>query len=526
MMDNSNDKTNPTPPIARFESVALQANMIRFSIRVDIPEGYVILVLISQGTTDDLQVEAGYTFYHRPEYDDTAPALSEKPGRSLSSMGSQSGSESYMWFDESIANSLHWLVEDWGHGEPDFDSIKIETKKSPVKGAELKQLILAVCLEAFGREVPGNEDLVDRVKQTQKKHKDLRSQCFEWLQNGSAGIANWNQLRVDEREAVGNLGKCQLSNRDLRNVRFGNQDLRGSDFREASLQGARFGGADCRDVDFSGANLSETWLSGAKLLHANFSNALCRDATIRAADCRNAIFTGTNLSNVDLSFTDLRGVDLSSAKLDGVQLFRVMYDEQTRFPRKFVAEPELEMQYKGSLQRGPEYKTDAPLDELLTLIPPPVKPAHTAGDWAKIETELGVVFPDDFKHLIASYGSGRFFNDLNIFNPLTSQGRESITTSLEMLEDLREACEYLWPIHPEEAGILPWGDDSNGNYFCWLAGGEPNDWPTGQLGHDADEPESDHVNIVTFLLNYARNQYPEMQGGLTFEKSDLTFSTT
>jgi hypothetical protein len=76
------------------------------------------------------------------------------------------------------------------------------------------------------------------------------------------------------------------------------------------------------------------------------------------------------------------------------------------------------------------------------------------------------------------------------------------------------------------AGLLPWGQDSNGNYFCWLARGAPDDWPTGQLGRSAEEPESDDVNITTFLFNYARNQYPEMLGGLTFDESDYKFSPT
>jgi hypothetical protein len=71
--------------------------------------------------------------------------------------------------------------------------------------------------------------------------------------------------------------------------------------------------------------------------------------------------------------------------------------------------------------------------------------------------------------------------------------------------------------------MLPWGRDSNGNVFCWLTNGEPDDWPTAQLGHDGEEPENDEVNITTFLFNFARNQYPELQGGLTFEKSDYTF---
>ncbi len=363
-MASGNNQTNPTPNVAHLESIALKAKRIYFTIRVDIPEGYVLLDLISHGAADVLQVEAGYTFYHGPEYRGVTPSLSEKPGRSLSSKGCQRGSEHYMWRDRSIANSLRWLVDDWGHGVPDFDSIRIETKKSPIKGTVLKKLILAVCLEAFGREVPQEKDLVHRVKKTQKKHKDLRAQCFEWLRSGSEGIANWNQLRVDEREAVGKLGKCQLSNCDLRNVQFGNQDLRGSDFRETNFQGARFGGADCREVDFRGANLSEAWLSGGKFLHADFSNAQCRDASIRAADCRNATFAGTDLSHVDFSFADLRGVDLSSIRWREQICFESYTTSGQHFRRTLSSNRNFACNGKAPKERGPEYKTDTSLEEL------------------------------------------------------------------------------------------------------------------------------------------------------------------
>ena len=121
------------------------------------------------------------------------------------------------------------------------------------------------------------------------------------------------------------------------------------------------------------------------------------------------------------------------------------------------------------------------------------------------------------------YGSGEILGDLRICNPLTVAGQKRIASELDTLEQIREGCEYLWAIYPEESGMLPWGSDTNGNVFCWFANGQPDDWATGQFGHGADEPERDAVNITTFLVNYARNQYPEMLGGVTFKKSDHRF---
>jgi hypothetical protein len=265
-------------------------------------------------------------------------------------------------------------------------------------------------------------------------------------------------------------------------------------------------------------------LSGGKFLQTDFSHADCRKAAFRAADCREAIFAGTDLSGADFSFADLRNVDLSSANLKGAAWMGSKYDELTKFPAGFVIGPKLRMEWKGAIPRQPEHRSAVSLPELLALIPAPKKPNSSSGNWEQVESELGIRFPADFKLFIQAYGSGRILTGLEIYNPLTSAGRKSIADDLEALQEMRESREYLWPIHPEKSGMLPWGNDWNGNIFCWLAKGRPDKWPTGQLGHGEEEPASDNVNITTFLFNYARNLYPEMQGGLTFEEADYNFS--
>ncbi len=242
---------NPTPNLQKLESIAIQSKRISSTIRVDVPEGYVLIQFISHGPADVVQVRAGYEICYGPGYTGSIPDLSEKRGRSTSSIGRQGNSQHYMWRDNSIGNSLRLLVEDWGHGTPVFDSIKIETKNSPVKGKELKQLLLAVWLEAFGLEVPEAMGQVDQVKKAQKSRYELRAQCFEWLRSGPQGVQKWNGLKVDERDAAGKLGKCQFGKCDLRGVYFGNQELRGSDFREANLRGAQFGGRGLSGGGFS-----------------------------------------------------------------------------------------------------------------------------------------------------------------------------------------------------------------------------------------------------------------------------------
>jgi hypothetical protein len=165
------------------------------------------------------------------------------------------------------------------------------------------------------------------------------------------------------------------------------------------------------------------------------------------------------------------------------------------------------------------------IKSLTTLIAPPEKPLEVEGNWQEAEKALGIEFPTDFRELIERYGTGEFdLQSLLVSNPLSEAGRKEIARGLWTLEQLRDALELTWSIHPERPGYLPWGKDSNGNIFCWWTQGEPDNWPIVQLGHnDEEHPQRAEVDITTFLVNYARNKYPQMQGGNKFKKSNYRF---
>jgi SUKH superfamily protein len=162
---------------------------------------------------------------------------------------------------------------------------------------------------------------------------------------------------------------------------------------------------------------------------------------------------------------------------------------------------------------------------LMDVFPPPDKPLDADGDWALAEAELSVRFPTDFRELIRAYGTGEFrLRGLVVSNPLTEAGRKEIREKLWILGELRDALEIPLKIYPERPGLVPWGGDSNGNFFCWWTDGEPDDWPVVRVGHEEEEnPQAAEVNITTFLAGYAQNQFPEMQGGLSFDESHRRF---
>ena len=165
------------------------------------------------------------------------------------------------------------------------------------------------------------------------------------------------------------------------------------------------------------------------------------------------------------------------------------------------------------------------LDSLKALIAPPEQPIQTAGDWATAEQDLGFQFPTDFKDLIGCYGTGEFFGNLVIENPIREWGRARIRESLRIYGELREACEYDYPLFPESPGLLPWGTDDNGHLYCWWTDGLPDDWKIVQLFHGYEDDELEIVAgpITQFLVDFVSNKYPNMLGGIERTPSDRRF---
>ena len=106
------------------------------------------------------------------------------------------------------------------------------------------------------------------------------------------------------------------------------------------------------------------------------------------------------------------------------------------------------------------------ITHLKSFIPPPPAPFQNSGDWSAAEAELGFGFPSDFKDLIHTYGSGEFFGTLGVENPLRPWGRDGIRGLLASYRELRDACEYTFPLFPESPGLLSWGSDHNGHRPC------------------------------------------------------------
>ncbi|WP_149256752.1 hypothetical protein [Actinomadura sp. K4S16] len=124
--------------------------------------------------------------------------------------------------------------------------------------------------------------------------------------------------------------------------------------------------------------------------------------------------------------------------------------------------------------------------------PPEFSPPRV--QWDRLESELGIAFPADFKRLANMYPSLKFDDFLGLFNPgFPSDPSMAAREFMDVLKPLRlrlEGEQWIdvvdssgnrstmppYPIYPQHRGVLQWGMTDNGDRCLWLTRGEPDDW--------------------------------------------------
>ncbi|WP_182872948.1 SMI1/KNR4 family protein [Microbispora sp. H10670] len=132
----------------------------------------------------------------------------------------------------------------------------------------------------------------------------------------------------------------------------------------------------------------------------------------------------------------------------------------------------------------------ASLADLTAIIGPPRKPAPLV-DWAAIEAETALVFPDDYKEWAARYANIRLSNFLYVSRPdAAGEERQGVIARLNQLRPLIEEWGTIdlvndegeeieappFPLYPEPEGLYPWGATDNGDYLLWLTTTDPSPW--------------------------------------------------
>lgn len=124
--------------------------------------------------------------------------------------------------------------------------------------------------------------------------------------------------------------------------------------------------------------------------------------------------------------------------------------------------------------------------QLTDVVAPPPNPLErpSAERLAAAERTLGITFPDDYKDLVNTYGSGSFNDFMLVFIPYANNRyRNMLEVSKEIIDAYRTSHDTFpdqapFPPFGEPGGLFPWARTDNGDVFYWKTEGDPNMWPT------------------------------------------------
>ena len=143
------------------------------------------------------------------------------------------------------------------------------------------------------------------------------------------------------------------------------------------------------------------------------------------------------------------------------------------------------------------------LEQLMRLVPPPEAPicAGSPEAWVEVERKLGAPLPDDYKIFINRYGSGGFYDYLEIVSPFMP--RNGLIAMFWRYRDSYKQDKF--PVFPEPEGLLLLGTDQCEHTLFWLTKGEPNQWPLVYMDDNyIDTPRYEYyeMTITQFLVEW------------------------
>lgn len=109
------------------------------------------------------------------------------------------------------------------------------------------------------------------------------------------------------------------------------------------------------------------------------------------------------------------------------------------------------------------------LSEILP-IPTCVEKTH---EWNRIEAEMKVVFPEDYKKMIDIYGGGGINEFLWILSPFTKCKNLNMIEKYQEMKNAYFQMKALFPdllpfdFYDGKQGLFPWGITDNGDELYW-----------------------------------------------------------
>jgi hypothetical protein len=128
-------------------------------------------------------------------------------------------------------------------------------------------------------------------------------------------------------------------------------------------------------------------------------------------------------------------------------------------------------------------KSMTPFERLRVELIPPEIPFAFEGDWHRIEAEIGLALPGDYKAFISKYGSGKICGFVSLFSPFVNNGNWSLMPyvsetiqAYESYVDTKVLRAIPYPLYPKRGGLLPFGTTENSSCLNWLTDGPPDEW--------------------------------------------------
>ncbi|MEU4764329.1 hypothetical protein AB0H12_13815 [Actinosynnema sp. NPDC023794] len=121
------------------------------------------------------------------------------------------------------------------------------------------------------------------------------------------------------------------------------------------------------------------------------------------------------------------------------------------------------------------------LDEVAAALGVPDPPAAAVA-WDDVRQRLGIGLPGDYRRFVDRYGAGRA-GALRVFAPGASTPSFDLFRQLERVSE--ETTEFRasttptfpGPYHPQEGGLIAWGEMDGLHFFWNPVGDDPDAWP-------------------------------------------------
>ncbi len=170
------------------------------------------------------------------------------------------------------------------------------------------------------------------------------------------------------------------------------------------------------------------------------------------------------------------------------------------------------------------------LSRLIQLVTPPTNPFEigTLEEWHELESQIGVSLPPDYREFVFTYGSGLFAGFYRVYNPFAASQYMSLMKSIARICDQNRISQQSFPdrfpyrYFPEPGGLIPWGNDENGNDYFWLADGPAETWSVVQDENRGGGIVGQPFTMTGFLVSVLEGKTEPLAGDYLRE-DDFSF---